>query len=286
MPNEPQVDRNPYHREGQPPKILRSVVIYVDVLGYLDMAKKAEHENEQDAFLAKLHEALQEHGKWLRREGSYHSPFLVREPYALKAFTDNIVIGWPIRDNAESELYGSWDIISDFQIRMANAGFFVRGAISLGDAYVDEIAVFGSGFTEAHDAEARLARDPRVILTTSAVNAVRHHMTSYYMPSPPPQSNYLFRDADGQWFVNYLQAILMAVDEAGPFYEELLKHKQMVECRLREFQSEPKIWSKYAWVANYHNYFCDQYPEHFDGSHKIDLGIYQLRPSRIVEDSA
>jgi len=276
--------RNPYHREGQPPRVLRSVVIYMDVLGYSEMAKLAEREKQQDAFLAKLYEALRESQKWLRDEDT-GATFGNRDLYALKAFTDNIVIGWPVRDDAESELGSSFLRLATFQLLMANAGFFVRGAISLGDAYVDDIAVFGSGFIEAHAGEARLARDPRIILTESATTAVRRHITRYRNAHSSPQNQDLYCDADGQWFVNYLQAILMAVDEAGPFYDHLLQHKQVVEERLREFQSAPRIWSKYAWVANYHNYFCEQYPEHFEGVHKIDWGLHQLRPSRIVDDT-
>src|ERR1035438_5086120 len=193
MPNEHQVeDRNPYHREGQPPRVLRSVVIYMDVLGYSEMAKKAEREKQQDAFLVKLYEALQESGKWLREEET-DPKWGGRDFYALKAFTDNIVIGWPVRSDGESELGFSYGSISAFQLLMANAGFFVRGAISIGDAYVDDIGVFGSSFTEAHDGEALLARDPRIILTASAADAVRQHITYYPQPQRSPQYKALDR---------------------------------------------------------------------------------------------
>lgn len=50
-------------------------------------------------------------------------------------------------------------IQSSRRLSLANHGFFMRGAISLGDAYVDDVAVYGNAFIEAHDGEVELARD-------------------------------------------------------------------------------------------------------------------------------
>lgn len=274
--------RNPYQVDGQSPKVMRSVVVYMDVLGYRDMAKKAERDGQQDSFLGHLYKALHEGQNWLRDE--IIPPKLgIKDFYAFKAFTDNVVIGWPVRDDAESELGSAFFKLAFFQLQMAIAGFFVRGAISLGDAYIDDIAVFGSAVTEAYDGESRLARDPRIILTESAVEAVQKHLTYYALPKSSPQNRDLYRDADGQWFLNYLDTIMMAEDEAGPFYEQLTEHKQRIETRLREFRSDPKIWTKYFWVGNYHNYFCDQYPHYFDESYKIESSFSKMGPSHIVE---
>jgi hypothetical protein len=281
------VSRNPYHHDGLPPKVLRSAVVYMDVLGYTDMAKQAEQAAHQNPFLIRLHEALRESQEWLRGHDTNFPQIGEKDFYALKAFTDNIVMGWPIReppgrDDSEGELGFIFDRVSLFQLLMANAGFFVRGAVSLGDTYVDDIVVFGSAFTEAHEGETHLARDPRIVLTKSATEAVQLHLTYYSCPEYSPQNDYLYRDADGQLFLNYLNAVLVAEDELGPDYDVLLQHKQITENRLRDFRSEPRIWSKYAWVANYHNFFCEQYPQHFDDSHKIDWSGTHGRPSRIA----
>jgi len=209
----------------------------------------------------------------------------------MKAFTDNIVIGWPLgrlsgREDGESELGDAFFRLEAFELEMANAGFFVRGAISVGDAYVDDIAVFGSGFIEAYQAESRLAIDPRIILAPSAAEAVRKHLAYYGQTELAPQYRDLYQDVDGQWFLSYLETTLFGIHEdlQGPMYHELDRHKQSVESKLREFRPEPRIWSKYAWVANYHNYFCDQNPEHFNDSHKIDVGVADIRPCRIAAD--
>jgi hypothetical protein len=36
----------------------------------------------------------------------------------------------------------------------------------------------------------------------------------------------------------------------------LTQHKRLVEAKLHEYAAEPTVWSKYHWVARYHNFFC------------------------------
>lgn len=273
--------RNPYHKDNQPPEFLQSVVVYMDVLGYKDMWCRAEQDGRQDGFLQQLYEALDEGQRWLWPNDKDFWP-LDKDRYAIKAFTDNIVIGWPVRGDAESELGSIFSSVAYFHFRLANHGFFLRGAISLGDAYVDDVVVLGSAFLEAYEGEAQAA-NPRIILTESATNAVRKHLSYYSRLDHAPQHRDLFQDSDGKWFVNYLETVLIAEREQGPFYDELLRHKERIEERLREFRADLRIKRKYDWVASYHNYFCDQYPQYFDQSYQI--AGYQQGFSRIASES-
>ncbi len=139
----------------------------------------------------------------------------------------------------------------------------------------------GDALLEAHKGESSLARDPRIFLTSSACACVRTHL-EYYARSPrAPQNRDVLCDIDGQWFVNYLDTILVAEDEAGPFYNELTKHKESVECRLDQHRDRPTVYSKYAWVADYHNWFCDQ---HELGAYRIDVGAFASQRRFIVDD--
>ncbi len=278
--------RNPYHRAGNPPTLRRSVFVFMDILGYENMMARARGSAAQQTELRRLHAVLSDARSWL--EGQ-HLPEPLRKMgrhdlYALKAFTDNIVIGWPVHDDAEAELAGAFSDLAAFQLRLAMEGYFIRGAISVGDAYVDEIAVFGEALIEAYDGERKLARDPRIILTESAVAAVKHCLTYYANPARSPHAIDVRRDADGQWFLNYLEEIVSALDEAGPFYAELAKHKTAVEAKLEEHASNPTIWSKYVWVANYHNYFCGQYHDHFSDEHLVRVDPFRGTPGPITED--
>jgi len=253
----------------------------MDVLGYKNMWCRAEQDGRQDTFLQELYEALEEGQHWLWPNDNSFWP-QDKDRYAIKAFTDNIVIGWPVRGDAESELGSIFSSVAYFQLRMAAHGFFLRGSISVGDAYVDDVVVLGSAFLEAYQGEVQAA-NPRIILTDSATTAVRKHLSYYSQVDHAPQYRDLFQDADGKWFVNYLETVLIAEGEQGPFYDELLQHKERVEERSHEFRRDPRIKSKYDWVASYHNYFCDQYPQYFDHSYKI--ADYHEDFSRITSGS-
>jgi len=56
----------------------------------------------------------------------------------------------------------------------------------------------------------------------------------------------------------------------------------MVKARLEEFQKSPPVWTKYAWVAAYHNFFCRD-SEEFDESYLIASPYLHVAPTRLRE---
>lgn len=279
------MSRNPYHRNDGSLELRRSVFAFFDILGYTDYLRKAASNNDTTKAFANLYNALSTGRDRLEDKypGSEFEQTFKSDFFALKAFTDNIVIGWPVHDDAELELGDALGKLMDFQFSMTIEGFFIRGAISVGDAFVDDIAVFGGALIEAYDVESKIARDPRIVLAPSAVETTKLHLRYYPDKRNAPHAREILRDADGQWFLNYLEAVLIAEEEHGPFFEKLLLHKKIVEERLAEFRPNPPIWSKYAWAASYHNYFCDSYPHWFTDEHKIQLELFRAAPTSIIE---
>lgn len=282
-------DRNPYLDDDGNPILRQSVVAFIDVLGYEDMVLESEASGHPQDFLIHLRNSLSNAIRYLDEDIRKYSLILdpklfKKDLYRIRIFTDNIVIGYPVRDDAEAELGRVFSLLAFFQLEMVTHGFFLRGAISVGDLFIDATVVFGNGLIEAYRGERDKARDPRIILTDSATKAVERHLTYYAYPSQSPQARDLFIDADGQYFLNYLDTILIAEEEHGPYYEELDKHKRAVENCLDKYRNRPAIWSKYAWAANYHNYFCDQ-SHFFSEEHKVDVTKYQMSPRRIEEST-
>jgi len=251
------MNRSPYAGE---PKTRPSVVVCLDILGFQEQMKAACGNGTGDELLRRLHAALDKAYTSLQElaEGREEARF-----YDMKYFTDNLVIGHPLwkrlrgltdEQQGESELGFLFDSLSDVQLVLALEGFFVRGAISCGDLYMDDKIVFGKGLLEAHDGEDKLARDPRIILMESAKTRVMEHLKFYINTEDAPQRGYLLKDADRQIFVNYLHAIEWLGD---PHLYTLEQHASVVRKKLVEFESVPRIWSKYVWVAHYHNYYCE-----------------------------
>ena len=277
--------RNPYHNDKGIPQLKASVFAFIDILGYASLTKKSQQDNTQAKLLRELYQALSEGRGWLEEKKLPGAKKLGdRDFYVLKAFSDNIVIAWPIRDDAELELGLVLSKITDFQFTMACAGFFIRGSISVGQACVDDILVFGDALTQAYVGESQLARDPRIVLVESAVMAVKQHLTYYGNGEHSPQNRALLCDSDGQWFVNYLDCILYLEEEVGPDFDALLSHKAAVEEKLKQYRDDPPIFSKYAWVAGYHNFFCDKHSRHFSDQHKIQTELFKAPPRSIVAE--
>jgi hypothetical protein len=236
--------KNLYREKDGRPRLRRSVVAFMDLLGYRSAVDRAHAEGRQHEFLLKLRTALDQGHSQLR-----DFPL----PWRVKAFTDNIVLCFPMLSGEDEAgtLPITIDRLASFQLYMTIDGFFIRGGVAVADAYLDEDIVFGPGLLEAYATESQRARDPRIVLADSCLQ---------YIAELPSGS--VLKDADGQLFVNYLHKIIWydVYDEQEgrtPMGVDLLtQHKRLVEAKLHEYAAEPTIWSKYHWVARYHNFFC------------------------------
>jgi hypothetical protein len=65
---------------------------------------------------------------------------------------------------------------------------------------VDEIAVFGNALNEAYLAESQLTRDPRIVLTRSAVDTVRQHLGYYAARGDCPYTREVLCDCEANGF--------------------------------------------------------------------------------------
>jgi len=269
---------NPYISDSGQLLLRSSVVAFVDILGYKELISKSNNSQET---LDKLHAALQKGHQFI--DTSKRNPTIKKlgkkDRYVIRAFTDNVVIGYPIKDDAEPELGSIFSRLSYFQMALTMEGFFIRGAISIGELYMDDIAVFGDGLIEAYEGEKSLARDPRIILTESALKHVNQHLSYYGDKVHAPQVKDLLKDYDGQIFINYLTTLYP--EEGYLCLEELSVHKKTIEDKLSCYMGNPPVWHKYFWSANYHNYWCKE-QQRVD-NYIIDLSQYNLSPELIIE---
>lgn len=201
----------------------------------------------------------------------------------VKVFTDNIVLGYALESwHAEPELASVFDKIGAYQLLMALENFFIRGAISVGDLFLDENTAFGPALLDAYKLESTRARDPRVILSAGVIDYLSRHIGFYGHPRHAPQLAMVLRDADGEVFVHYLH-YLVGWDDDRPFINSnsLAQHRDNVIRNLKVHRGSPRVWAKYQWVANYHNYFCN-YCRQCDGYHDdlaIDHSNLQIQPT-------
>lgn len=253
--------KNPYKTTSGKPWMRNSWVVYLDILGFSSLVRSAAEAGTADVLLTKLTTAIEEAKIDLMVDPEHYAKYGIREaPYAVKMFTDNVVLGFPISEDGESEFGRVLPIIGMWQYTLLKHGFFVRGGMTVGPIYMDDDIAFGKGLLDAYEAETNLARDPRIVLDSSAMDLVHQHLAFYATIADTPHNYTVLVDTDAQMFVNYLY---LPIDGAEGLPEEfrlqIEQHRDLIVERLRQFSGKPGIWSKYAWVGAYHNHFCEHY---------------------------
>jgi hypothetical protein len=142
---------------------------------------------------------------------------------------------------------------------------------------MDDDIVYGVGHLDAVDDE-HAADVPRVVLHDSAAKFVREQLRHYASIRRAPHTRVLLRDEDGRLFINYLSGLWENTSEQ-PFYPALEKHRDIVAERLITYRRTPKVWAKYAWVARYHNYFCESLPG--GAEYVLDVTLHSLNAARL-----
>lgn len=246
-----------YPMKDGKPEMKESFLIFIDILGYQGFCRAAKSKEEQELLLTRLHSALSRHVPNLNHNKEDGFP----PWYASRVFTDNIVLARPLMQfsggGGESELGNMMLDAGLYQFNLSLEGFYVRGGITVGHAYVDEHVVFGPALIEAHDIEHERAVFPRIVLSEGARDYVRKHV-GYYSggAAMAPHNNELLVDSDGEWFVNYMDAA-RGDDDPGllPRYREFIqRHCDRAVEHIVANRDNRRVLEKYLWVGRYHNY--------------------------------
>ncbi|MDZ4627242.1 hypothetical protein ORM76_28590, partial [Bacillus cereus] len=152
------------------PRLIPSVVSFIDVLGFSQLGMKAINSDEGDVFLNQIHTSLNK-----ARHAITNQLSLGKD----KVFTDNVVIGWPIYGDGEGELGTTFLNLAQYQFSLALDGFFIRGGVSVGPHFMDEETVFGPELITAYKLESPVAVYPRIILGEKSIEQVHKYMAYY-----------------------------------------------------------------------------------------------------------
>ena len=258
-------------------------VAFFDLLGFQDeMVKVSNNPDQAEKLLSEFQTTVAQTVR------NVLVPPKDRPIWNYRGFTDNFVIALPVQryDGDDSEGWFGIAVLklAEFQYRLALQGWFVRGGLTMGKFFMDDLAVFGPALVDAYLLESKFARDPRIILSNSVLGLVRSHLQYYGSGFDSPQNESILIDADGRAFVNYLHN---AVEDREPDDTNILKemniHKAYVEDRLLKHRANPVVWAKYRWVASYHDYFCDAWLPESKDVLRISREALAASPSRLVQ---
>lgn len=235
-------------------ELQKSVVGLVDLLGFSRAVIEATADGTAADLLRKVSLFI---GTWRKALKPYNRGLEGHLAWEVRIFTDNILISHPIRMH---ELEGDLEMgdllnqVSLLQLGAILDGFFVRGAMAVGDMLINRDIIFGVPLVHAHHTESCVANTPRILLTDSAKEFVLRRVGQEPSQGSPYVRELLW-DRDGRLFINYLDACFQTSGDP-PILDWVSKHRDATVEALERFGSHPKIGPKYHWVAAYHNFWC------------------------------
>ncbi|WP_415061056.1 hypothetical protein [Flavobacterium sp.] len=251
---------NPYIRDEGKRVFVQSFCIYFDILGFSEKINEIQKNGLSyfNNYLSTL-ENIISHLTEYYNFGDENK----NKKFELKIFTDNFVIGFPINDDGEIEFSQIFDVISYIQIEFIKNNIFIKGAIAHSNLYMDKNIVIGKALIDAYNLEEKYSIYPRIILSTEVSEKVNNYIEYYADKKNCPVNSRCLIDKDGFIFINYLNYLLdFYIDGDGDeiqveIEKELLTHKKIIIKNLNLFKTNDRVFKKFEWIANYHNYFCN-----------------------------
>ncbi|MBD5474370.1 MAG: hypothetical protein HDR17_00020 [Lachnospiraceae bacterium] len=205
---------------------------YLDILGAKNLMSK-----ESEKFLNDLNSIY---------FNAFHSVALTnrfdKREIFFKIFSDNILLAINLKDNNTSrktKIETILNLVGNIFNDALRHGYLLRGAITEGEFFQNDIFVYGKALLEAIKLEEEIAIYPRIIAQETIKEAL-------------PQ--YFYESADG---LNVLDSFIFAL------FADNVSFKMQLLAMLRRYYNDMKARQKILWSLRYFN-------DYFERSGKID----------------
>lgn len=218
---------DPYDRESS-----LYLVAYLDILGTTRRIKDRARADETLNIL---------HNLYTLEISSTKTVFKQESEIYFRIFSDNLVVALPLPENYEK----SRRAITLFLRAVSNiqsscvgdsVGWLLRGGITIGHAYIDEVMVWGEALVEAYNLESHLAVFPRVVFDERTARSLMKQREF---------SPFINQDFDGVFYLNYLSNWMYCGEILAAGFERMK----------RELGSDvpQNVLQKLNWHMNYAN---------------------------------
>lgn len=176
-----------------------------------------------------------------------------------KIFSDNIIIAKELTLNPVDDVVTLLNCVSNFLCFSIGdgVGWLVRGGITIGNFFIDDMIVWGPALVRAYELEDKLANYPRVLLDTPIVDLLK---------SKSQGTDYISRDFDGMTFLNYMSIWHFS----GKFVSAAFE-KMKAEARSADGTYSDKIYQKLFWHMQYVNSELNKKNEKTDRAYRLKL---------------
>lgn len=213
-------------------KTEKSIVAFIDILGGKEIIM-----GDADKSLNTVHSCYEYTCKKL--EELFSNEVAVPR---VDIFSDNIILSYPFEDlEDDKQLFSFMSIIyfsAIIYIYFLNNGILVRGGISFGSYYRDELMVWGTGLVRSHELEESIAIYPRIVIDPEMSDLFEEECMQKY--------KVVCRDFDGIFFIDaYYDAFK---------YEDIIKdnlHDNYVRINNVTKDNNKKVLQKLMWLQKY-----------------------------------
>ena len=227
------------------------IVAYIDLLGVTSKIKDADAQNLSMNILHNLYTHTIGIMKEIAIDGLRDVEF--------KIFSDNIIIAKKLSKTTEERQNDIKCLLmyaAHLQELAASdaAGWMLRGGITIGQLYIDDIVVWGQALLKSYSLENNVAIYPRVIIDNDIVSQIKG--TS--------NEEYLRKDFDNLYFLNYLHNCHFC----GRFLE---KGFEIMKKDIGTKINDEKMYQKFCWHMNFINSELDRKNEKQDKNYRLKL---------------
>ena len=234
-----------YDRETE-----KYIVAYLDILGATNRIR--ENKIAQDDSLNLLY-SLYKHTMSLASENGIKKFSDIK----FKIFSDNIIIAKKVSNDINNDVLSLLGCVSNFLCSSVgdSVGWLVRGGVTIGDFYIDDMVVWGSALVRAYELEDKIAVYPRVVLDDNVVEIITKI-----------DADYVRRDTDGQCFLNYMTIWSFAGEFVQSAFEQMKK-----EAIKKDGTYPDKVRQKLWWHMNYINQSLDEKNQKQDRKFRLSI---------------
>jgi len=229
-------------------------VAYLDIMGYKSYIKRAQCEGTELQAIRTLGRALK---PLIPPRGA--NP--VEDALIVRMFSDSVYLR--LRPNVWHDVLGFsilWELVNIPYCLATRVGLFMRGALVWGKHYDDELVLFSPALVEAVKLENERCCYPRILVVDRARDILQNTSLKPDIGGRQYQVPFLLEDDDGEFFLNYLAVDLaLREDRTEQANEWLSAHRDHIATQTDANRDNARLASKYEWLRNYHNRYCQEY---------------------------
>jgi hypothetical protein len=219
------------------PQYQRRLLVFLDFLGFKEIvAETVGNEARLDALVGAL-DLVREIGDGMEKTSEQ-----------ITQFSDCLVLSYAVTEPSAvfRLLYGTALTV----VSIAERGFLLRGAVTIGELLHNTQLVIGPALVEAHRLESKVAKMPRVLIDPAVVTIARQYAKEH---SPEEEAQYvkafMSLDDDGQYYFDYVSwesvvNVTGGEDKLYPHYLERIG--AIVERGLKH--PDERVRKKYSWL--------------------------------------